>query len=197
MPCRTPAWLWPAAIHFSLRSCSNCLQSCRLREKLSPKRVWLAGVHRFRKGTSQREGLGAGYGRRTGLGRAQWRAARGPTRADPARFTIASTPAGRIVLRDFVLDDDRAGPPEAAIFALQIAVGDRIWWFGYAQRLGPTGWLYPALRRRQALALPDGNGGQLIMAHKTSLKQLLCIWNFETGFKARNAAIIHACRNEK
>ena len=29
-------------------------------------------------------------------------------------------PGGRIVLRDFVLNDDRAGPPEAAIFALQM-----------------------------------------------------------------------------
>jgi hypothetical protein len=29
-------------------------------------------------------------------------------------------PGGQIVLRDFVLDPDRAGPPEAAVFALQM-----------------------------------------------------------------------------
>jgi cyclopropane fatty-acyl-phospholipid synthase-like methyltransferase len=32
----------------------------------------------------------------------------------------ALNPGGQIVLRDFVLDPDRAGPPEATIFALQM-----------------------------------------------------------------------------
>ena len=46
-----------------------------------------------------------------------------PPQARPALIRTVYdclSPGGRIVLRDFVLDPDRAGPPEAAIFALQM-----------------------------------------------------------------------------
>jgi cyclopropane fatty-acyl-phospholipid synthase-like methyltransferase len=40
-----------------------------------------------------------------------------------AESFAALAPAGRVVVQDFVLDPDRTGPPQAALFALNMLVG--------------------------------------------------------------------------
>lgn len=42
-----------------------------------------------------------------------------------ARCAQALAPGGRLVVRDFLLDEDRAGPRDAALFALNMLVGTR------------------------------------------------------------------------
>jgi len=70
-------------------------------------------------GDFQQEGLGQGYDVALVFGVLNGE----PPEGRPAlirRVYDCLNPGGRIVLRDFVLDPDRAGPPEAAIFALQM-----------------------------------------------------------------------------
>jgi len=40
-----------------------------------------------------------------------------------ARCARALAPGGRVAIREFILDPDRAGPPTAALFALNMLVG--------------------------------------------------------------------------
>jgi hypothetical protein len=67
-------------------------------------------------GDFQQEGLGDGFDVALVFWSAQRRAASWPVR----KVYDCLDPGGWIVLRDLVLDPDRAGPPEAAIFALQM-----------------------------------------------------------------------------
>jgi hypothetical protein len=70
-------------------------------------------------GDFQQEGLGHGYDVALVLGVLNGE----PPEGRPAlirKVYDCLNPGGRIVLRDYVLDPDRAGPPEAAIFALQM-----------------------------------------------------------------------------
>lgn len=70
-------------------------------------------------GDFQQEGLGYGYDVALVFGVLNGE----PSEGRPAlirKVYDCLNPGGRIVLRDFVLDPDRAGPPEAAIFALQM-----------------------------------------------------------------------------
>jgi hypothetical protein len=39
------------------------------------------------------------------------------------RCARALAPGGRVAIREFILDPDRAGPPQAALFALNMLVG--------------------------------------------------------------------------
>jgi SAM-dependent methyltransferase len=70
-------------------------------------------------GDFQQEGLGHGYDVALVFGVLNGE----PPEGRPAlirKVYDCLNPGGRIVLSDFVLDPDRAGPPEAAIFALQM-----------------------------------------------------------------------------
>lgn len=71
------------------------------------------------EGDFQREELGQGYDVALVFGVLNGE----PPEGRPAlirKVFAALNPGGQIVLRDFVLDPDRAGPPEAAVFALQM-----------------------------------------------------------------------------
>lgn len=71
------------------------------------------------EGDFQKEGLGNGFDVALVFGVLNGE----PPTGRPAliqKVFDALKPGGQIVLRDFVLDSDRAGPPEAAIFALQM-----------------------------------------------------------------------------
>lgn len=77
----------------------------------------------------------------------------------------ALKPGGRIVLRDFVLDADRAGPPEAAIFALQMLLATDAG--GLDTRDEWTRWLIEAgFTPPQSISLPAWIGSELILADK-------------------------------
>jgi len=93
-----------------------------------------------------------------------------PPQGRPAlivKVFAALNPGGRIVLRDFVLDADRAGPPQAAIFALQMLLAtnaggldtseDRLHW------LTAAGFTPP-----QTIRLPEWIGSILTVANKPS-----------------------------
>ena len=74
-------------------------------------------------------------------------------------------PGGRIVLRDFVLDPDRAGPPEAAIFALQMLLATEAG--GLDTRDDWARWLPRAgFQQPHTLALPVPADTTLIVARK-------------------------------
>ena len=66
---------------------------------------------------------------------------------------------GRIVLRDFVLDDDRAGPPEAALFALQMLLTTES---GGLDTRGDwrAGWQMPGSRHHRPSPCPIGSAGR-------------------------------------
>jgi SAM-dependent methyltransferase len=71
------------------------------------------------EGDFQREGLGQGYDVALVFGVLNGE----PPDGRPAlirKVFEALNPGGQIVLREFVLDSDRAGPPEATLFALQM-----------------------------------------------------------------------------
>jgi hypothetical protein len=77
----------------------------------------------------------------------------------------ALKPGGQIVLRDFVLNPDRAGPTEAAIFALQMLLATesggldtRVDW---AEWLAEAGFLPP-----KEIELPHWVGSSLTVAQK-------------------------------
>ena len=77
----------------------------------------------------------------------------------------ALNPGGQIVLRDFVLDPDRAGPPEAAIFALQMLLATESG--GLDTRADWDRWLTEAgFLPAQEIALPDWVGSSLTSARK-------------------------------
>jgi len=117
------------------------------------------------EGDFQQEELGQGYDLALVFGVLNGE----PTEGRPAlirKVFAALNPGGQIVLRDFVLDSDRAGPPEAAIFALQMLLAtdsggldtraDWAWW------LLEAGFLPP-----QEIELPTWVGSSLIIAQKS------------------------------
>jgi SAM-dependent methyltransferase len=116
------------------------------------------------EGDFQREGLGSGYDVALVFGVLNGE----PPAGRPAlirKVYDCLNPGGRIVLRDFVLDDDRAGPPEAAIFALQMLLATESG--GLDTRGDWASWLAAAgFAPPQTVALPDGVGGTLTVATK-------------------------------
>jgi SAM-dependent methyltransferase len=116
------------------------------------------------EGDFQREGLGAGYDVALVFGVLNGE----PPAGRPAlirKVYDCLNPGGRIVLRDFVLDDDRAGPPEAAIFALQMLLATESG--GLDTRGDWASWLAAAgFAPPQTVASPDGVGGTLTVAYK-------------------------------
>lgn len=119
-------------------------------------RAGLAERVTVQEGDFQREGLGRGYDVALVFGVLNGE----PPAGRPAlirKVYDCLAPGGKIVLRDFVLDDDRAGPPEAAIFALQMLLATESG--GLDTRGDWTAWLAAAgFAPPQTLALPDGVG---------------------------------------
>jgi SAM-dependent methyltransferase len=128
--------------------------------------VGLAGRVTVQEGNFQREGLGVGYDVALVFGVLNGE----PPEGRPAlirKVYDCLSPGGMIVLRDFVLDDDRAGPFESAIFALQMLLATESG--GLDTRSDWADWLALAgFTPPQAIALPDGYGGPLILAYKPS-----------------------------
>jgi SAM-dependent methyltransferase len=116
------------------------------------------------EGDFQRDDLGHGYdvalvfGVLNGESEAGWAAL-------VARVHACLKPGGRIVIREYVLDSDRAGPPEAALFALQMLLatdsGGLSTFDEVSQWLRDAGFAPP-----QMLPLPAGVGAPLIVADK-------------------------------
>jgi hypothetical protein len=80
----------------------------------------------------------------------------------------ALNPDGLIVLRDFVLEPDRSGPPEAAIFALQMLLATESG--GLDTRADWEAWLLAAgFAPSQRLPLPERVGSFLTVAAKLGL----------------------------
>ena len=76
------------------------------------------------------------------------------------------SPGGQIVLRDFVLDPDQAGPPEAAIFALQMLLATEAG--GLDTRDDWARWLVEAgFTLPRIVPLPEWIGADLTIAVKT------------------------------
>lgn len=115
------------------------------------------------EGDFQREGFGRGYHVALVFGVLNGE----PPEGRPAlirKVYDCLEPGGKVVLRDFALDDDRAGQPEAAIFALQMLLATESG--GLDTRGDWTNWLTAAgFAPPQTLALPDGVG-TLTIAHK-------------------------------
>ncbi len=77
----------------------------------------------------------------------------------------ALKPGGCIVLRDFVLDADRAGPPDAALFAVQMLLSTDAG--GLNTRAELIGWLIDAgFNALYAITLPAGVGSSLTIGVK-------------------------------
>jgi 2-polyprenyl-3-methyl-5-hydroxy-6-metoxy-1,4-benzoquinol methylase len=77
----------------------------------------------------------------------------------------ALKPGGQVILRDFVLDPDRTGPPEAAIFALQMLLATEAG--GLDTRPDWAEWLAEAgFLPSKEIELPCWGGTSLIVARK-------------------------------
>ena len=116
------------------------------------------------EGDFQREELGHGYDVALVFGVLNGE----PPEGRPAlirKVYSALNPGGRIVLRDYVLDPDRAGPPEAAMFALQMLLATEAGGLDtsddWARWLAEAGFEPP-----QTLALPAWVSSGLTVAKK-------------------------------
>lgn len=116
------------------------------------------------EGDFQQEELGHGYDLALVFGVLNGE----PPEGRPAlirKVFAALKPGGRIVLRDFVLDPDRAGPPEAAIFALQMLLATEAGGLDtrtdWADWLAEAGFLPP-----KEIELPSWVGSSLTIAQK-------------------------------
>ena len=115
-------------------------------------------------GDFQQEGLGHGYDVALVFGVLNGE----PPEGRPALIRKVHgclNPGGQIVLRDFVLDPDRAGPPEAAIFALQMLLATEAG--GLDTSDDWTRWLAEAgFNQAYNVDLPDLAGTTLTIARK-------------------------------
>jgi hypothetical protein len=115
-------------------------------------------------GDFQQEGLGHGYDVALVFGVLNGE----PPEGRPAlihKVYDCLNSGGRIVLRDFVLDPDRAGPPEAAIFALQMLLATDSG--GLDTRDDWARWLVEAgFAPPRTIPLPDWVGADLTVAVK-------------------------------
>lgn len=123
------------------------------------------------EGDFQREELGAGYDVALVFGVLNGEPPAGRPALTPAptcgvrKVYACLNPGGRIALRDFVLDDDRAGPPEAALFALQMLLATESG--GLDTRGDWAAWLVAAgFTPPHVFALPEAVGGTLTIAEK-------------------------------
>jgi SAM-dependent methyltransferase len=116
------------------------------------------------EGDFQREDLGSGYDIALVFGVLNGESEAGRA-ALIARVHACLKPGGCIVIREYMLDADRAGPPEAALFALQMLLatdsGGLSTLDEVAQWLRDAGFAPPELR-----PLPAGIGAALIVADK-------------------------------
>ncbi|MFZ2098652.1 MAG: methyltransferase [Anaerolineales bacterium] len=116
------------------------------------------------EGDFQKEGLGYGYDVSLVFGVLNGE----PPEGRPAlirKVFAALNPGGQIVLRDLVLDPDRAGTPEAAIFALQMLMATDAG--GLDTSDDWTNWLLDAgFTPPSTITLPDWIGSSLIVAVK-------------------------------
>jgi SAM-dependent methyltransferase len=116
------------------------------------------------EGDFQRESLGAGYDVALVFGVLNGE----PPSGRPAllrKVFDALAPGGLIVLRDSVLDPDRAGPPEAALFALQMLLATD--GGGLDTRDDWDRWLADAgFEAPEAIDLPPEARGPLVVARK-------------------------------
>jgi SAM-dependent methyltransferase len=123
------------------------------------------------EGDFQKDGLGSGYDVALVFGVLNGE----PPGGRPAlirKVFDALNPGGLIVLRDFVLDPDRAGPPEAAIFALQMLLATESG--GLDTRADWESWLLSAgFAPSKRLALPEWVGSSLTVAVKPGTRKSL------------------------
>lgn len=120
-------------------------------------------------GDLQQQGLGHGYDVALVFGVLNGE----PPQGRPAlvhKVYDCLSPGGQIVLRDFVLDQDRAGPPEAAIFALQMLLATESG--GLDTRNDWARWLVEAgFAPPRIVPLPEGGGADLTIAVKPTNSQ--------------------------
>ena len=128
-------------------------------------RAGLADRVTVQAGDFQQEGLGHGYDVALVFGVLNGE----PPAGRPAlirRVYDCLSPGGRIVLRDFVLDPERAGPPQAAIFALQMLLATEAGGLDtrddWARWLVAAGFAEPGI-----VPLPEWVGADLTIAVKT------------------------------
>jgi predicted O-methyltransferase YrrM len=76
----------------------------------------------------------------------------------------ATAPGGRIVIRDFIINDDRTSPPQAALFALNMLVGTR--GGSTYSEAEYTSWLLEAGFERPERPSPTAD---LVIAHRAAL----------------------------
>ncbi len=116
------------------------------------------------EGNFQTDDLGSGYEVALLFGVMVGEAPEG--RAALIRKVFAAlNPGGRIVVREFLLDPDRAGPPEAALFALQMLLATDSG--GVSTTDDVARWLLDAgFRPPQTLNLPAWTGSTLVVAEK-------------------------------
>ncbi|MGQ0604523.1 MAG: methyltransferase [Anaerolineales bacterium] len=113
------------------------------------------------EGDFQREALGHGYDVALVFGVLNGEAPERRTTLIQKVFN-ALNPGGRIVVREFLLNADRAGPPEAALFALQMLLATEAGGLSTMDEL--TDWLYSAgFRPPQTVSLPAWTGSSLII----------------------------------
>lgn len=124
----------------------------------------MPGQVAVQEGDFQCEELGAGYDLALVFGVLNGE----PPAGRPAlirKVYSALNPGGWIVLRDFVLDPDRAGPPEAALFAMQMLLATESG--GLDTRADWDAWLADAgFTGIREIPLPDWIGSALVAAHK-------------------------------
>jgi len=127
----------------------------------------MAGRVTVQEGDFQKGGLGQGYDLALVFGVLNGE----PPESRPAlirKVFAALKPGGQIVLRDFVLDPDRAGPPDAAIFALQMLLATESGGLDtradWGRWLTEAGFLLP-----QEIELPAWVGLSLTVARKPGM----------------------------
>jgi hypothetical protein len=118
-------------------------------------------------GDFQQEGLGHGYDVALVFGVLNGE----PLEGRPAlirKVYDCLNPGGQIVLRDSALDPDRAGPPEAAIFALQMLLATEAGGLDTSEDWAR--WLMEAgFERPQRIMLPAPIGSGLTVAHRPAI----------------------------